>query len=306
LALLLAMVLVSCGGQGAGVTSSTASTAPSTSLNPDAPSSTASSTTFLATTSTTGVATTATTTEPDTSTTATATTSTTTSSTGGGSLAGKTVVLDPGHNGKNWAHPEEINRQVDIGTGVKACNTTGTSTVDGYAEPSFTWEVAQRTVPLLEALGAKVVLTRSDNNGWGPCITERAAIGNEAHADAVISIHADGGPEGGRGFHVIYPAVVKGLTDDIAVASQRLAKALHTAYQTTGMPIADYVGDGGFSVRDDLGGLTLSDVPAVFLEAGNMRNTEDAALLEDAEFQKSIAEAITEAIVAFLNTSSSD
>ena len=48
-------------------------------------------------------------------------------------------------------------------------------------------------------------MTRSDNSGWGPCINERAAIGNRADADAAISIHADGGPADGRGFHVIYP-----------------------------------------------------------------------------------------------------
>lgn len=257
---------------------------------------TTTTTTAPITTSTVGVTTT--------STTMTSTTTpTTTSTTTGALLAGRTVVLDPGHNGMNWAHPEEINRQVDIGTGVKACNTTGTSTEDGYAEPSFTWEVAQRTVPLLEALGATVVLTRSDNDGWGPCITERAAIGNEAGADAVISIHADGGPATGRGFHIIHPAVVNGLTDDIADDSRRLAEALHAAYQTTGMPIADYVAEGGFSVRDDLGGLTLSDVPVVFLEAGNMRNVEDAALLQDAAFQDAIAQAIAEAVVVFMGAS---
>lgn len=257
---------------------------------------TTTTTTAPITTSTVGVTTT--------STTMTSTTTpTTTSTTTGALLAGRTVVLDPGHNGMNWAHPEEINRQVDIGTGVKACNTTGTSTEDGYAEPSFTWEVAQRTVPLLEALGATVVLTRSDNDGWGPCITERAAIGNEAGADAVISIHADGGPATGRGFHIIHPAVVNGLTDDIADDSRRLAEALHAAYQTTGMPIADYVAEGGFSVRDDLGGLTLSDVPVVFLEAGNMRNVEDAALLQDAAFQEAIAQAIAEAVVVFMGAS---
>lgn len=215
-------------------------------------------------------------------------------------LAGRTVVLDPGHNGMNWAHPEEINRDVDIGTGVKACNTTGTSTNDGYAEASFTWEVAQVTVPLLEALGARVVLTRSNNDGWGPCITERAAFGNRAGADAVISIHADGGPDDGRGFHVIYPAVVEGLTDDIAAESRRLAQALHGAFQTTSMPIADYIAEGGFSERDDLGGLTLSDVPVVFLEAGNMRNVEDASMLRDTGFQEAVARAIVEAISTFL------
>jgi N-acetylmuramoyl-L-alanine amidase len=52
-----------------------------------------------------------------------------------GPLDGRTVVLDPGHNGRNGAHPERINRQVHVGGGMyKACNTTGTATASGYAE----------------------------------------------------------------------------------------------------------------------------------------------------------------------------
>jgi N-acetylmuramoyl-L-alanine amidase len=217
-------------------------------------------------------------------------------------LAETTIVLDPGHNGMNWAHPEEINELVDIGNGTRACNTTGTSTDDGYAEARFNWEVAVLARSRLEALGATVLLTRTDNDGWGPCITERAAIGNRAGADAVISIHADGGPSEGRGFHVIHPAAVAGLTDDIASESLRLARALHIAYQGTGMPLADYIGTGGFSERDDLGGLNLSDVPVVFLEAGNMRNEIDATLLTDPAFQEEVAETIVTALVDFLGS----
>lgn len=225
---------------------------------------------------------------------------TSTSTTSAAPLKGLTIVLDPGHNGMNWAHREEINELVDIGNGTKACNTTGTSTADGYAEAEFNWEVAVLTRNRLEALGATVLLTRPDNDGWGPCITERAAIGNRSGADAVVSIHADGGPVEGRGFHVIHPAVVEGLTDEIAEESLRLARALHRAYQETGMPLADYVGTGGFSERDDLGGLNLSDSPAVFLEAGNMRNEADAVLLKDPTFQTRIADAIATALVGFL------
>jgi N-acetylmuramoyl-L-alanine amidase len=215
-------------------------------------------------------------------------------------LAGVTVVIDPGHNGRNWAHPDEIGRLVDVGNGTKPCNTTGTSTVDGFTEAEFNWTVAGLVVPMLEEAGATVVLTRNDNDGWGPCITERAATGNRVGADAVISIHADGGPEDGRGFHVIYPASVPGLTDDIASESKRLAEALHAAYLDTGMPVADYLGESGFSERDDLGGLNLSDVPAVFLEAGNMRNATDAALLTDPGFREAIAEAIVRAVIEFM------
>jgi N-acetylmuramoyl-L-alanine amidase len=216
------------------------------------------------------------------------------------SLSGRTVVIDPGHNGMNRTHPEEINRLVDVGNGTKACNTTGTATSGGYTEPEFTWAVARLVVDLLETEGATVILTRLDNDGWGPCIDERAEIGNRNGADAVISIHADGGPEEGRGFHVIHPAYLPGLTDDIYEDSLKLARILHDAYQATSMPVADYIAVDGYSERDDLGGLNLSDVPAVFLEAGNMRNETDAALLTDPVFQGDAARAIVEALVAYL------
>lgn len=215
-------------------------------------------------------------------------------------LLGNTVVIDPGHNGMNWAHTEEIERLVYIGNGSKACNTTGTSTSAGYTEAEFTWALAKLAMARLEDLGATVVLTRQDNDGWGPCIDERAAIGNRNNADAVISIHADGGPESGRGFHVIRPTDTVGLTDDIYEASARLAVAVHDAYVETGMPVADYIGSDGYTERDDLGGLNLSDVPAVFLETGNMRNDEDAALLADPGFRDRAAAAISSALVRFL------
>jgi N-acetylmuramoyl-L-alanine amidase len=119
-------------------------------------------------------------------------------------LAGETVVIDPGHNGANGAHPAEINRQVAIGGGeTKACDTTGTATAGGYSESSYNLAVARSVARILRAEGATVILTRRNNRGVGPCIDERARIGNRAGADAAVSIHADGGPPGGRGFHVI-------------------------------------------------------------------------------------------------------
>lgn len=216
-------------------------------------------------------------------------------------LAGKTVVLDPGHNGGNRFHTREIARLVDAGTLWKPCDTVGAQTARGYPEWAFTLDVAQRLARLLRADGARVVLTRTSNRSFGPCITRRAAIGNRAGADAAVSIHADGGPAGGRGFHVIRPAVVRGLTDDIAAPSRRLALAVRAAYRSgTGMPYSTYAGRGGLVARSDLGGLNLSDVPKVFLEAGNMRNAGDAALLSDARFRQRVAEALARGVRAFL------
>jgi N-acetylmuramoyl-L-alanine amidase len=216
-------------------------------------------------------------------------------------LAGFTIAVDPGHNGGNAANASRINRLVNAGTLWKACDTVGAATRSGYSEAAHNLDVALRLERILRAKGARVVLTRRTNDGWGPCITTRAAIGNRARADAAVSIHADGGPAGARGFHVIYPQSIRGLTDDIAPASRGLAFALRRAYRrTTGMPHASYIGRAGLSRRRDLGGLNLSDVPKVFLEAGNMRNASDARLLESSSFRAREARALAAALSEFL------
>jgi N-acetylmuramoyl-L-alanine amidase len=218
-----------------------------------------------------------------------------------GVLAGKTVALDPGHNGGNGSHPAEINRLVDAVTLKKPCDTAGAATASGYPESAFAFDVAQRLATLLEQAGARVVLTRTDDKGVGPCITERAAIGNRAKADAAVSIHADGGPPGGRGFHVIEPALLAGHTEPILAPSQRLAVALRAAYLAgTGIPTSTYIGHDGLDVRADLGGLNLSTVPKVFIECGNLNNPTDAALLQSPNFRQRAADALFKGVVADL------
>jgi len=220
----------------------------------------------------------------------------------GTELDGLVVTIDPGHNGANGAHPDQINQQVQIGQGeTKECDTTGTETDSGYAESAYALDVALRLQRLLRKAGARVALTRNDDNGVGPCIDERAEIGNDADSDAAVSIHADGGPSGGRGYHVIYPTKIAGLTDDIYSASRRLAVALRDAYgRVTGLPRSTYVGDAGLDKRSDLGGLRLSDVPKVFIETANMRNGSDADKLESGDFRGRIAKGIYAGLSRFL------
>lgn len=217
-------------------------------------------------------------------------------------LSGRTIVLDPGHNALNSVYPKRAGAPVPAGGFTKPCNTSGTSTDDGFTEHAYAWDVAVRTAALLRAQGAKVILTRPDDHGFGPCVNQRAAISNAAHPDAMVSIHADGGPASGYGFHVIEPGLAPdGGNRAIIAVSARLALALRSAFKAaTDEPYATYLAHDGLDKRSDLAGLNLARVPAVFLECGNMRNAGDAARERSAAFRQRAAEGVDRALVAFL------
>jgi N-acetylmuramoyl-L-alanine amidase len=168
---------------------------------------------------------------------------------------------------------------VPAGGFEKPCDTTGTETDNGYPEYAFALDVADRAAVLLRQEGARVILTRTTSTGVGPCVNVRAAAGNDAHANAAISIHADGGPATGSGFHVIAPA----LAPDGGNAA-----------------FANYVANQGLIARNDLGGLNLSRVPKVFIECANMRNPSDALHVQDPAWRQRAAAGIAAGLTSFL------
>ena len=217
-----------------------------------------------------------------------------------GILDGKVILVDPGHNGGNFAAASIINRLIWNGRETETCDTTGTQTDSGYTEALFNWHVALYLTADLRAEGATVVLTRTSNTGVGPCVTERAAIGNEVHASAAVSIHADGGPVDGRGFAILEP-VADGINDAIVGPSAILGADLRAAFEKgTGEPVSSYDGVNGIQPRDDLAGINLSTVPKVFIECANMRNSADAALVTSLRWQALAARAIAAGLAAFL------
>jgi N-acetylmuramoyl-L-alanine amidase len=229
-----------------------------------------------------------------------ATAQTTTSTAARGALTGIVVGVDPGHNGDNWENTSYINQLVWNGREEETCDTTGTQEANGYTEAQFAFNVAEYLATMLRSQGATVVLTRTSNTSFGPCITERASIVNDAGAHVAVSIHADGGPVSGRGFSILEP-VASGVNDAVISASQVLGDHVRSAFLSeTPMPVSDYYGVNGVVPRDDLGGLNLTTVPKVMVECGNMPNPTDAALLVDPGFQQQVATAFAKAITTFL------
>jgi N-acetylmuramoyl-L-alanine amidase len=218
-------------------------------------------------------------------------------------LAGRVIVIDPGHQLGNGRHLAQIDKLVPDGNGNKPCNTTGTATNAGYPEATFAWRVATRIRAQLRRLGAKVLMTRTSNSAsaWGPCVDQRGRRGNKAHADLKLSIHGDGTfARGAHGFHVIY-APDRGRTADTYAASRRYALATRTAMERAGFSPATYVAGGtGLDVRSDLGTLNLSNMATVMVECGNMRDRGDAARMTSARGQAAYAKALVTGIRTYL------
>lgn len=210
-------------------------------------------------------------------------------------LSSYVISVDAGHNSGNFAHPREVNALVPDGRGgMKACDTTGTTTNDGYRESEFNWDVALRVKAGLEAVGARVVMPRTDDDSIGPCVDYRGNFPAENDADVAISIHANGSENPQvRGFFVLLAdPPLAGAT--VAQHSRALADAVITEMQAAGFPISPY---GAITPRNDIAGLNFNKVPAALIELGEMRNAQEAAVMKTETGRQRYADALVAALV---------
>ncbi|MDL9935763.1 N-acetylmuramoyl-L-alanine amidase [Gordonia sp. ABSL1-1] len=223
------------------------------------------------------------------------------------SLAGKTIFLDPGHQGSSAGH--NLNAQVPDGRGgKKACQTTGATAVTGAKEHTINWQITQLVKAGLEDQGARVVLSRPDDTGWGGCVDQRAAAASRSGAAVAVSIHADstttGADAGKKGFHLIVPKLP--LPDATASRVQggegrKASTVMRDAFLKAGFPAANYAGaDNGIQTRSDIAGSNLTTVPLVFVEMGNLSNPAEAKQLSDKGGQLKYAMAITNGILGYV------
>ena len=179
----------------------------------------------------------------------------------------------------------------------------GTTTDDGYTEHAFNWAVVGLISSALNQIGVRTQLSRDSDNGVGPCVNRRAALANAMHPDAIVSIHADGGPASGSGFHVNYSSPP--VNDVQAGPAVQLAHTMRDALVQAGYQPANYIGSDGLYGRDDLAGLNLAQYPAVLVELGNMKNADEAARMESADGRARYAAAVVQGITAYLNAKAS-
>ncbi|WP_286679160.1 N-acetylmuramoyl-L-alanine amidase, partial [Candidatus Aquicultor secundus] len=208
------------------------------------------------------------------------------------SLAGKVVVIDPGHQSK-----ADLSRE-PIGPGAaetKEKTAGGSSGVKSRTpEYKITLAISKLLKAKLEANGIKVIMTRTTNNVNLGNI-KRAEIANKAHADLFVRIHTDGSANiKVNGVSTLYPAFNKWAAPIYKESLKAAQIVQKDVIATTNHK------NNGTVARGDLTGFNWSKVPTILVETGFLSNPEEDTLLNSPSYRQLLADGISNGIIEYL------
>lgn len=176
-------------------------------------------------------------------------------------LAGKTVVVDAGHGGSDPGAQRS-----------------------GIQEKELTLAISQALRKRLEDLGARVLMTRTDDTFVS--LDDRVKLTNSSTADLFISVHIN------------------------ALESSTSIYGIETYYQTEqSKPLAEKIHEqlvGLLQVPDRsvrkarFYVINHTQVPAVLCEVGYISNSDEREKLISSDYQTKIGEALTEGVILYL------
>lgn len=204
-------------------------------------------------------------------------------------LTGKIICIDPGHGSFTESKTEKIAPNSSTKKAAYKAGTKGRNSV----EDTVNLAVGQLLKDKLTALGATVIMTRTDENSTMSNI-ERAQFANTNKADISVKLHADGTQEGGSGMTMLVPGSGYIKDKQMLADSKRLGKAiLKNAVAQTGAR------NRGTYTNSGMTGFNWSEVPVVLFEMGFMTNRKDEEKLNNPEYQNKIAEGIKLGIIEY-------
>jgi N-acetylmuramoyl-L-alanine amidase len=191
-------------------------------------------------------------------------------------LAGRVIVLDPGHAVVNYEGKV-------INAGKNRNNLW---------EHAMTMKIVQELGAVLTSEGAKVLYTRTPADYWREAVSPvednkaRAFFANEMKADAFLAIHCDWDPR---------PRISGVTTLYETPASKPMGALIHrNLIRTLKANDRNLVHDT-FTILDN------AEMPAVIIETGFLSNRSESKKLSTPEYRQKIARAIATGLETYFS-----
>ncbi len=206
--------------------------------------------------------------------------------------AGSLVVIDAGLQAQGNSEPEPIGPGASETKAKVASGTSGC--VTGINEYQLTLQVSLKLQAELEARGYQVIMVRTSHD-VNISNSERAAIANNAGADAFIRVHANGSEDSGQnGILTICPTSANPYMGNLYSQCRSLSECvLDGAVNATGAN-KQYIWE-----TDSMSGINWCTVPVTIVEMGFMTNPTEDANMADEGYQQRLSTGIADGLDAY-------
>ncbi|RKP51704.1 N-acetylmuramoyl-L-alanine amidase [Cohnella endophytica] len=208
------------------------------------------------------------------------------------------ICIEAGHQAKANLKLEPIAPGSKTMKAKVAGGTSGVFTKK--PEYKLTLEVALKLETVLKGKYRIVMVRRTNDVNLSN--SERAIVCNEAKADVMIRLHADGSTDPAvKGMTFFYPSSGNELTKPISKPSMDIAKLVsQQVIKETGAKLR------GVNARGDLTGFNYTKVPTFLIEMGFMTNKEEDEKMSKADYQDLIVAGIAEGLDAYFKRPKDD